>query len=189
MEEAGVPDPVRDLVAVGVDAGDALVVGRQQRQGLLRPLAEGDVPEGLPVAEGLVALLAVLDGRVVGLERRERAARGMRHLGDIRGDLRDLAPGEPALEGGHAVAACAHLTGNRRLVRLELIQVRADLALRTGRLEGVAAGAARGREDLRARRAGGAVLRTAAGAYEQDNCEEDPAAKETQLHRPGASVR
>ena len=32
VDEAGVADPVRDLVAVGVDAGDARVVGREQRR-------------------------------------------------------------------------------------------------------------------------------------------------------------
>ena len=55
VDEAGAPDPVRDLVAVGVDAGDARVVGRQQRERLLGPLAVGEVAERLPEAEGLAA--------------------------------------------------------------------------------------------------------------------------------------
>src|SRR5262245_49912300 len=75
------------------------VVGREQRQGLLRSLAVGEVAERLAVAELLAALLAVRDRRVVGLELDARA-RCARRGRDERRDLGDLLPGELTAEDG-----------------------------------------------------------------------------------------
>ena len=61
-------DPVRDLVAVGVDAGDARVVGREQSERSLGSLLVGEVAERLPEAERLPALLASGNRLLVGLE-------------------------------------------------------------------------------------------------------------------------
>src|SRR5438046_3835729 len=163
-------------MAVGVDAGDLLVVGREEREGFLRPLVISDVPERLAVAERLVALLAVGDGRVVGLERGERAARAVRRVRDEGRDLVDLRVREALLERRHAVPAVAHLAGDGRLVGFQLVEVRADLALRVRGLEGVATGAARAREHLAS---GGARSGPGAPAAigREGNCEEEPAAE------------
>src|SRR5439155_24566915 len=165
------------------------VVGRQKRKRLLRALLVGDVPERLPVAERLAALLALRNGRLVGLERRERAGRAVCRVCDERRDLGDLISGEALLERRHSVAAVAHLTDDGRLIRLELVEVRPDLALCVRGLERVAAGAARGREHLRSRRARGALLRAAAGTRSKREDEDDPKTEKTQLHRPGTWIR
>src|SRR5262245_13230860 len=134
------------------------VVGREQREGLLRSLAVGEVAERLPVAELLAVLLAVRDRRVVGLELDARA-RCARRGGDERSDLGDLLRRKLAAERRHPVSARPHLVLDGGLVRLQLVQVRADLALCVGGLQRVAGTAPRACEDLAA-----GARRTAAGA-------------------------
>src|SRR5678816_1651068 len=126
------------------------VVGREQRQGLLRSLAVREVAERLPVAELLAALLAVRDRRVVGLELDARARRARRGR-DERCDLGDLPRRELAAERRHPVPARPYLVLDGGLVRLQLIEVGSDLTLRAGRLQGVAGTAPRACEDLAAR--------------------------------------
>ena len=56
-------------MAIGVDALDRPVVGRQERERLLGPLAVGEVAEGLAVAAERGLLGALRDRGRVGLER------------------------------------------------------------------------------------------------------------------------
>ena len=156
VEEARAPDPMRDLMTVGVDGRKLGVVRRQQRERLLGSLPVGHVAERLPEAKRLAALLALGERRLVGFEgeARPRAARGGRDEGR---HLLDLRRRKLHAERGHAVAAVSHLPLDGRLVQLQLVEVRPDLPVRAGRLERVAAAAAGAGEDLRARRAGTAA--------------------------------
>src|SRR4051794_29482092 len=79
---------------------------------------------------------------------------------DVLCDGLDLVGLQLALERRHRAAAVRHLTLGRRLVGLQVVEVRPDLATRGGVLERVTAGAVLG-EDLLALR--GSLLR-AAGA-------------------------
>src|SRR3954451_9959912 len=91
------------------------------------------------------------------------APSGASLAGDARDVLRDgldLGGLELALERRHRTAAVRHLALGRRLVGLQVVEVRPDLAARGGVLERVAAGAVLG-EDLLALRGG---LLRAAGA-------------------------
>src|SRR5207248_9451421 len=115
-------------VAVAIDAGHGVVAGGDRVWRLLGPVPVGDVRERLPEAERLLALLAALDGRVVRLERRRLAGRP-RGRGDEGGNLADLCSRKAPLERGHAVAADAHLMGDRGRVRLERVEAGPDLAL------------------------------------------------------------
>src|SRR4029450_2817906 len=158
-------------MAVGMDGRVRPVVRREQRERLLRALVVREVAERLPVAELLPALLAVRDRRVVGLELDARARRARRGR-DERRDLGDLLRRELAAERRHAVPARPHLMLDGGLIRLQLVEIRADLALRAGRLQGVAASASRACEDLaaRARRppAGGAAACDERGGGKRD---------------------
>src|SRR5262245_23503561 len=157
------------------------VVGREQRERLLGPLAVGEVAKRLAVAELLPVVLAVADGRVVGLEREARSRDSCRGRDEL-GDLRDLLGRELAVEGRHAVPARPDLVLDGGLVRLQLVEIRADLALRVRGLERVAAAAPRAREHL-APRAGRAPAGAAAAGDERGESESDRCCG-AELHDP-----
>ena len=72
-----------------------------------------------------------------------------KRLDDVRiRDERDLARGQLAAEGRHAVATYAHLVLDGRRVGLQFVEIRPDLALRVRGLEGVAAAAAGARKEF-----------------------------------------
>src|SRR5258708_6541346 len=56
---------------------------------------------------------------------------------DVRGDVADLRDGEALLERRHAPAAVLHLRDDLRVARLETVEVRTELAGRSGRLQDV----------------------------------------------------
>src|SRR5277367_1337415 len=72
------------------------------------------------------------------------AVRGLVHVGC---DVFDLLRRQGGAEGGHEAPATRHLTDDRRLTRGQRVEVRADVAGRTGCRQGVTPTAARALED------------------------------------------
>ena len=104
VDEARPADPVRDLMAVGMDGSDmreSSVASSAER--LLRSLAVREVAERLSQAVGLAAPPAVGDRRVVRLEgeARARAARGGGDEGRRPG-----RSGSPRASGGTRACRC-----------------------------------------------------------------------------------
>jgi hypothetical protein len=145
-------DRVHDAVAVGEDCR----VGRRPALELgdrpLRPIGEGDVAEGL-LETRVLAVVAILELGVVGLEPPGDVAAPFGRAGDVGGDGLDLLVAQLRLERGHAVPAAANLPFDPLGRERRLVEARADAGVRARVGKGVAVTAACVGENLGAGRA------------------------------------